>query len=214
VSSGVAVDRAGALAAGFDLKAIEDRLARSIKAPIQWSASDFGETNATGFSPTSSLTGSIEVKSGYRHVRPDPAYCDGNVCRRGDVEVTRSTCPERLELPIQLDLATEDQALQATADGTATQWKGASAEEIKDTVVVKAAVDLRNVNGTLELKTDAPAGTYQGILVIALDLQASSVTGSVEPTLVFDGTVETPVRGDVGADGDSNTSSDTGAPRK
>lgn len=189
VSSTVAIEHAGAQALGFDVGEIERRLAQPIDAPLRWTSQPLETGSApSGYAPETRISATIELSSSWQHWRPDPAYCDGSICRRAefDLELEQAGCPQTLGARVLVRIATADGALVAFAPGSVLVRKRASVDPAPDEpVYVDAAIDLREVSGSLLLAPDTTLGPHVGVLRISVRRTAEELEGDLTPSIVF-----------------------------
>lgn len=209
VSRRAAIDRATAQALGFDIAEIERRIARPIDASLLWVASaDEGGGAPSGFERDTRVRAEILI-TGYGFHRPDPEFCDGNVCSMNGGSVPQAMCEgdRFLDLAVSVNFETADGAVRGTAVGQAVQWvpdpRGARDPSLP--VVVNTFADLHDVTGRLHLDPARGHARYRGHLSFSAELSAAGLTGTLLPSVLYDTpdrTVwHTPLVGDFPASG-------------
>ena len=181
----VAPDQLEAL--GFDETEIRRRLAREIDEPLVWTERDSEKGGpASGFEPHTRVHARLAASS-FAHMRPDPAFCDGVICRYAGEEVEQNSCPHWLEMELSVELETLDGAVRVRATGEAVQWAEGFddliGEDTADEVVCHAYTDLREVTGSLKLAPSFDNQPYFGVLSLAIGLSATSSNGWIQPAL-------------------------------
>lgn len=179
----VTIDRGQASELGFDVDEIEQRVERTIDSPLRWRVrSEFldGGAPPSGYRAATRIEGRARFAGWYVHVRLDAARCDGTSCF--DPEVGELSCSDRLELGIEGDFRTLDDAVSVKAAGYLLQGRpGLSFEDPASTL----RSNLRDVTGTLELCPDESLKIIQGELFIDLRLLRDVTEGEIRPVLLL-----------------------------
>jgi hypothetical protein len=220
------VDAARAAELGFDVEGMERAASRPVDAPLTWLASEdvFGGDAASGYS-SEPTTISVHVQSlrSYRHMRPDPQYCDGTTCRFPGATVPQSTCPRSLETDVRAEIMTADGAVRASLAGIAMQVIAGSEGEGDGLASMKAHIDasapLSEVEGSLRVYPKQGAMGYRTRLRVHMRCSEDATTGSISPSVFIVETENTgtdywPLRGSFPPIANQETTqSDAGAPR-
>jgi len=195
LSNAVLVERADAIALGFDVEELERRVARPIDMPMRWTTSETaGGGPATGFATDTRISAKLSSTGVFHHVRVDPALCDGTTCRRDEHEVPQGSCDDRLELGVRAELRTLDGALQAATEGVAVRSRegSASAQQASSRepyFTTRAA--LSEVTGTLRLAPRPGAFRYRTLLIFYAYLLPGGCKGELSPTIMVEDSEET-----------------------
>lgn len=167
---------------GFDIDSLVDAAEDGINAPLAWkphaSLSTIGGS-ASGYEANTRIAATVEIAS-LRHIHLDPVLCDASTCRKGDVELARSTCNgERLEIGISSNVTTADESVAGTVTGKLEQQLGS--QQISGS----AGCDLRDATGNLRIEASSELPTHQGELVLNLELRNGALVGQLYPQLRF-----------------------------
>jgi hypothetical protein len=185
------VDATRAVELGFDVEALESAIARPIDMPMEWRTSDnpWAGGPARGYDPLTNVTVRVRSARVYRHMRPDPQYCDGTTCRwpGGDAE-PQANCARALETDVQVEVATADGAVRGTLFGTAMQVHGGSEATglAAWTGLVEATAPLSQIKGSLRLDPQRGAQGYRSELYVHLLHSAAAARGNLVPRVFID----------------------------
>lgn len=195
VSVPIAIDRAAAIALGFDVAELERRVARPIDMPMRWNVSDtLGGGPASGFaSDETRVRARLTSLGTLQHVRPDPALCDGTTCRMGEGQIAQALCPDRLELAVQAEVDTLDDAVHATPSGAAILLRRdhpETPESLREPYFV-TRTSLDQVTGTLRLTPTPGALSYRTSLLFEGHLLPDGCKGDLSPYVMVKDTPHT-----------------------
>lgn len=187
------VDAARATELGFDVDALESAIARPIDMAMEWRVSESGAIGggpAGGYDPLTHVMVRVQSVRVYRHMRPDPQYCDGTTCRwPGGAEALQATCARTLETDVEVEVATADGAVRGTLIGTAMQVRAGTDEGAGLAAwdgLVTAAAPLSAIEGSLRLDPQRGAQGYRTELRVNLWQSAAEVNGELSPRIFIE----------------------------
>jgi hypothetical protein len=177
---------------GFDVPAIRQVLERDFSTSFAWVAAlpavpgerRAAATSVTGFSPETTVTGSIHLLGSGEYLHLDPERCDVDtgICSISDPFPRELNCgfrkaPGWLELDVEVSLRTGDGAIDVlTSRGRAV------VKSNRPIAVSVGPLDLTQLGGTLRLEPAHP-GPYVGSLSIAISASPAGMRGSVSPRI-------------------------------
>jgi len=187
------VDATRAAELGFDVEALESAIARPIDMPMEWrssSGASVGGGPARGYDPLTNVTVRVRSARVYRHMRPDPQYCDGTTCRwpGGDAE-PQANCARTLETDVQVEVATADGAVRGTLVGAAMQVRSGAEQGAGLAAwdgLVEATAPLSEIEGSLRLDPQRGAQGYRSELYVLLQHSAAATNGELIPRVFIE----------------------------
>lgn len=177
---------------GFDVPALRQVLERDFSASFAWVValpSVPGErrvdaTSVTGFSPETTVSGSIHLlgSGDYLHLDPERCDVDTGICPlsepfAGELNCGLRKAPGWLELDVEVSLRTGDGAI----DVSTTRGR-ALVRPNRPIAVAVGPLDLTRLSGTLRLEPAHP-GPYVGSLNIDISATPAGMRGSVSPRI-------------------------------
>lgn len=191
ISRGTQVDAETAAALGFDVVELERRALRAVELPMRWKTSRalvaWAGEPATGYEEYTRIRAELTSTGVFRHVRPDPALCDGSICRIAGTEIEQASCGDRLELGVTAEIETEDGALRATTAGIAAQQRPPAGDPTFDPAIgfmFTTQTDLAGVTGELVLRPRPNALGYRGTLRFSGWLLPDGWKGELSPSVM------------------------------
>jgi hypothetical protein len=149
---------------------LERRLARPVDVTLAWTASETrGGGPASGYQPSTRVTANFSSRRTYKHVRPDPQYCDGTTCNFPGDTVPQASCARRLEVDVEATVKTADKAVEATLRGTAwstVPGSNGEADSFAEQVIIETRTLLSQVRGTLRVSPEPGASSYRTSLAL------------------------------------------------
>lgn len=187
------VDPVRAAELGFDVAALESAISQPIDMPMAWQSSSSdspGGGPAQGYDPLTRVEVRVRSARVYRHMRPDPQYCDGTTCRwpGGDSE-PQANCARTLETDVQVEVATADGAVRGTLVGRAMQVRAGIQEGdglAEWVALVDASAPLSEIEGSLRLDPQPGAQGYVTGLHVFLRHSATTVLGELSPRIFIE----------------------------
>lgn len=177
---------------GFDVPAIRQILERDFSASFAWvptppavpGDASVDATIVTGFSPETTITGSIQLLGSGEYLHLDPERCDvaTGICPISepfprDLDCSVRKAPGWLELDVEVSLRTGDGAIDlGTTRGRAV------VKSNRPISVSVGRLDLTQLGGALRLEPAHP-GPYVGSLGIVISATPAGMRGSVSPRI-------------------------------